>query len=68
MFNTEQFTAAGKANLDAAVEIGQKAFGGIEKLVLNTDKLEDARLRYRENATLLLNSTKALSISSPLSG
>ncbi|MFM2345311.1 MAG: hypothetical protein RL654_64 [Pseudomonadota bacterium] len=33
MFNTEQFTAAGKANLDAAVEIGQKAFGGIEKLV-----------------------------------
>lgn len=35
--------------------------GGIEKLVLNTDKLEDARLRYRENATLLLNSTKALS-------
>ncbi len=35
--------------------------GGIEKLVLNTDKLEDARLRYRENATLLLNSAKALS-------
>ncbi len=35
--------------------------GGIEKLVLNTDKLEDARLRYRENATLLLNSAKTLS-------
>ncbi len=35
--------------------------GGIEKLVLNTDKLEDARLRYRENATLLLTSAKALS-------
>lgn len=35
--------------------------GGIEKLVLNTDKLEDSRLRYRENATLLLNSAKALS-------
>jgi hypothetical protein len=35
--------------------------GGIEKLALNTDKLQDARLRYRENATLLLNRTKALS-------
>ena len=35
--------------------------GGIEKLVLNNDKFEDSRLRYRENATLLLNSTKALS-------
>ncbi len=35
--------------------------GGIEKLVLNTDKLEDSRLHYRENATLLLNSAKALS-------
>lgn len=35
--------------------------GGIEKLVLNTDKLEDSRLRYRENATFLLNSAKALS-------
>jgi hypothetical protein len=35
--------------------------GGIEKLVLNTDKLKDSRLRYRENATLLLNKVKALS-------
>lgn len=35
--------------------------GGIEKLVCNTDKLEDSRLRYRENATLLLNKAKALS-------
>ncbi|GAB4348175.1 MAG: DUF262 domain-containing protein [Immundisolibacter sp.] len=35
--------------------------GGIEKLALNTDKLQDARLRYRENATLLRNKTKALS-------
>jgi hypothetical protein len=35
--------------------------GGIKKLVLNTDKLEDSRLRYRENATLLLNSARALS-------
>jgi len=35
--------------------------GGIEKLAVNTDKLQDARLRYRENATLLLNKTKALS-------
>ena len=35
--------------------------GGIEKLVLNTDKLEDSRLRYRENATLLLTSAGALS-------
>jgi len=35
--------------------------GGIEKLVLNTDKLKDSRLRYRENATLLLSKAKALS-------
>jgi len=35
--------------------------GGIEKLVLNTDKLKDSRLRYRENATLLLTKAKALS-------
>lgn len=35
--------------------------GGIDKLALNTDKLKDARQRYRENATLLLNRTKALS-------
>jgi hypothetical protein len=35
--------------------------GGIEKLVLNKDKLRDSRLRYRENATLLLAKAKALS-------
>ena len=35
--------------------------GGTEKLVLNNDKLDDSRLRYRENATLLLASAKALS-------
>jgi len=35
--------------------------GGIEKLVYNTDKLKDSRLRYRENATLLLDKAKALS-------
>ncbi len=35
--------------------------GGIEKLVINTNKLEDSRLRYRENATLLLARTSALS-------
>jgi phasin family protein len=33
MMTADQFTAAGKANLDAAVELGQKAFGGVEKLV-----------------------------------
>lgn len=33
MMTAEQFTAAGKANLDTAVELGQKAFGGVEKLV-----------------------------------
>ena len=33
---------------------------GIEKLVLSTDKLNDSRLRYRENATLLLNKAKSL--------
>ncbi|MBC6961833.1 MAG: DUF262 domain-containing protein [Nitrosomonas sp.] len=33
---------------------------GIEQLVSNTAKLEDSRLRYRENATLLLDRVKAL--------
>ena len=35
--------------------------GGIEKLVINTNKLEDSRLRYRENASLLLARTNTLS-------
>ncbi|MFZ5562302.1 MAG: DUF262 domain-containing protein [Pseudomonadota bacterium] len=35
--------------------------GGITQLVASTDKLEDSRLRYRENATLLLEKAKALS-------
>lgn len=34
--------------------------GGISLLVASTDKLEDARLRYRENATLLLGKARAL--------
>jgi len=34
--------------------------GGIAQLVSSSDKLEDSRLRYRENATLLLNKAKAL--------
>ncbi|OGB04837.1 MAG: hypothetical protein A3G29_11180 [Burkholderiales bacterium RIFCSPLOWO2_12_FULL_64_99] len=34
--------------------------GGLERLVSNTDKLEDSRLRYRENAKLLLEKAKAL--------
>lgn len=34
--------------------------GGIEQLVLNTDKLQDSRLRYRENAALLLARASAL--------
>lgn len=33
---------------------------GIAQLVTSTDKLEDSRLRYRENATLLLAKAKAL--------
>ncbi|MFZ4213749.1 DUF262 domain-containing protein, partial [Pantoea endophytica] len=33
---------------------------GIEKLVANTEKLEDSRLRYRENTNLLLNKARAL--------
>lgn len=33
---------------------------GIEKLVVSTDKLEDSRLRYRENTILLLNRARAL--------
>ncbi|MCX7069380.1 MAG: DUF262 domain-containing HNH endonuclease family protein [Gammaproteobacteria bacterium] len=33
---------------------------GIAQLVASTDKLEDSRLRYRENATLLLDKAKAL--------
>ena len=35
--------------------------GGIAQLVVSTDKLKDSRLRYRENATLLLEKTKTLS-------
>ncbi|MDR3711331.1 MAG: DUF262 domain-containing HNH endonuclease family protein [Puia sp.] len=35
--------------------------GGIEKLMLNTDKLDDSRLRYQENASLQLAGTKAMS-------
>ncbi len=35
--------------------------GGLGRLVSSTDKLEDSRLRYRENATLLLEKVKALS-------
>jgi Protein of unknown function DUF262/Protein of unknown function (DUF1524) len=35
--------------------------GGLERLVSSTDKLNDSRLRYRENATLLLEKAKALS-------
>lgn len=34
--------------------------GGIAQLVTSTDKLEDSRLRYRENATLLLDKAKTL--------
>ena len=34
--------------------------GGIAQLVASTDKLEDSRLRYRENAMLLLAKAKAL--------
>ena len=48
MMTAEQFTAAGKANLDTAVELGQKAFGGVEKLVeLN---LQVARASLDESA------------------
>ena len=35
--------------------------GGITRLVASTDKLEDSRLRFRENATLLLEKASALS-------
>lgn len=34
---------------------------GIAKLITSTDKLKDSRLRYRENAKLLLEKAKALS-------
>ena len=33
---------------------------GISRLIVNTEKLEDSRLRFRENATLLLNKIKEL--------
>lgn len=36
--------------------------GGIPRLVSSTEKLEDSRLRYRENAALLLERTNALSM------
>ncbi|WP_201860526.1 DUF262 domain-containing protein [Microvirga soli] len=35
--------------------------GGIEQLIASTDKLEDSRLRYRENAKLLFEKVSALS-------
>jgi hypothetical protein len=35
--------------------------GGIKKLVANSDVLKDSRLRYRENAELLLEKAKGLS-------
>lgn len=35
---------------------------GIEKLVRNVENLQDSRLRYRENATLLLDKVKELSL------
>ena len=35
--------------------------GGIAQLVASTEKLKDSRLRYRENATLLLEKATALS-------
>lgn len=35
--------------------------GGIAQLVASTEKLKDSRLRYRENAALLLEKAKALS-------
>lgn len=35
--------------------------GGIAQLVSSTDKLKDSRLRYRENAALLLQKAKTLS-------
>ena len=34
--------------------------GGIDRLIENTQKLEDSRLRYRENATLLLKKSTEL--------
>lgn len=34
--------------------------GGITQLIASTDKLEDSRLRYRENTMLLLEKAKAL--------
>lgn len=36
--------------------------GGIEQLVASTDKLEESRLRYQENAKLLLEKISALSM------
>lgn len=47
MMNADQFTAAAKANLETAVELSQKAFGGVEKLVelnlqVSRAALEDA--------------------------
>jgi hypothetical protein len=35
--------------------------GGIAQLVVSTDRLEDSRLRYRENVALLLEKAEALS-------
>ncbi|MEY8876537.1 MAG: TIGR01841 family phasin [Leptothrix sp. (in: b-proteobacteria)] len=51
----EQFTAAGKANLEAAVELGQKAFEGVEKLVeLNLQAVRATMQESADNAKALL--------------
>ena len=55
MMNAEQITAAAQANLDTAVELGQKAFGGVEKLVeLNLQVARAALDESAANAKALL--------------
>ncbi|MEN9482591.1 phasin family protein [Sphaerotilus montanus] len=56
MINADQFAAAAQSNLDTAVALGQKAFGGVEKLVeLNLQTARAALDESAANAKALLS-------------
>jgi phasin family protein len=56
MMNADQFTAAAQAQLDTAVALGQKTFGGVEKLVeLNLQTARAALDESAANAKALLS-------------
>jgi phasin family protein len=63
MMNAEQFAAAAQSSLDTAVALGQKAFGGVEKLVeLNLQTARAALDESAANAKALLSVKDAQSL------